>query len=258
MDLILKDGYEHLDNFPEIPPTPFPRINIPKGKEKNYLNIFMLYERARHSRVGKKINGKVYPGTWASTKGKVYKEEDTGFLPTIDEISILKDLGFIMKGKIVCGEGKVYNADMENMKNEYLKNLDLFDRDTSELSHTLNELFTCHKKIDEKWIGKYPSGVRIGMWTKIDNFHQFPIGDYNREVLENRNDFSICDNEKCSFLSHVLVDGLDRGWIKKNRDKININDVINYLKRPIYTKTNLEDGNFNLCFMCISKNFLKN
>ena len=263
--------------FPPPPPPPRPKklsiqeefekdlkkrgmtpVSIPpsaKPGDRRYTNFTKLWSLAIEGRCGRMERGKPLPGKWATEKDKIYTPKDSGCIPNLEEIMAIKKTGIKLYGKIVMKNGVIFNADAE-------RELESMDQKKKKeyLDHYM-EQFEKYYKL-RKSSGKFWPDDNKDLWyhnkSSPNTFdispgeHNFPPGTYHLNEESSHDPDSeiegvkLCDNHKCCISSHIAIElAMDGHAYSK--------EIINFHKnRPIYTKKDEFNGNFDICYFCIN------
>jgi hypothetical protein len=195
---------------------------------------------------------------WAKEEYKTYTPVMTGFAPSQEEILNPRMKGYVLRGRIVCSDGIVSNADMENKLAEITENdvqesiKDFWD---SILWYCSNLNLKAHLFPPQKFNINDVTlrGEGVGFPSDSDK-KGFPHGDYllKNNTTEKNVDgvmiITMCDNPRCLKMSTIMLQECAQGRLS-NDDK---DCAMNYLKnRNIYHIKDLLHGNTDLCQICI-------
>jgi len=195
---------------------------------------------------------------WAKEEYKTYTPVMTGFAPSQEEILNLRMKGYVLRGRIVCSDGIVSNADMENKLAEITENdvqesiKDFWD---SILWYCSNLNLKAHLFPPQKFNINDVTLRSEGVGFPSDSDKKgFPHGDYllKNNTTEKNVDgvviITMCDNPRCLKMSTIMLQECAQGRLS-NED----NDcAMNYLKnRNIYHIKDQLNGNTDLCQICI-------
>ena len=263
--------------FPPPPPPPRPKklsiqeefekdlkkrgmipLSIPpsaKPGDRRYTNFTKLWSLAIEGRCGRRERGKPLPGKWATEKDKIYTPKDSGCTPNLEEIMAIKKTGIKLYGKIVMKNGVIFNADAE-------RELESMDQKKKKeyLDHYMQQFEKYYKL--RKSSGKFWPDDNKDLWyhnksspNTIDispGEHNFPSGTYHLNEESSHDPDSeiegvkLCDNHKCCISSHIVLELAMNGHAYSK-------EIIKFHKnRPIYTKKDEFNGNFDICYFCIN------
>ena len=191
----------------------------------------------------------------ATEKDKIYTPKDSGCIPNLEEIMAIKKTGIKLYGKIVMKNGVIFNADAE-------RELESMDQKKKKeyLDHYM-EQFEKYYKL-RKSSGKFWPDDNKDLWyhnksspNTIDispGEHNFPSGTYHLNEESSHDPDSeiegvkLCDNHKCCISSHIALELAMSGHTYSK-------EIIKFHKnRPIYTKKDEFNGNFDICYFCIN------
>jgi hypothetical protein len=185
---------------------------------------------------------------WASKTDKIYTTEETGCVPTLDEILQLGLKGYALSGRIVCEDGAVYNADIPKVLSA------LTPRGMQESFHKFCE--------DVKWSQDRENGpappeeyeVNAGSDEALDKAFIPPSGTYNlvgsttRKTVDELTIFKMCDEPECLKRCSIAMQLCASGILPPDMKA----PLMTYLKtRPIYTRDDPISGNMDICQKCI-------
>ena len=235
--------------------TPISTPSSIKPGDKRYTNFTKLWSLAIEGRCGRMERGKPLPGKWATEKDKIYTPKDSGCIPNLEEIMAIKKTGIKLYGKIVMKNGVIFNADAE-------RELESMDQKKKKeyLDHYM-EQFEKYYKL-RKSSGKFWPDDNKDLWyhnksspNTIDispGEHNFPSGTYHLNEESSHDPDSeiegvkLCDNHKCCISSHIALELAMCGHTYSK-------EIIKFHKnRPIYTKKDEFNGNFDICYFCIN------
>tara|TARA_B100000519_G_C14198538_1_gene416686 strand:- start:222 stop:1124 length:903 start_codon:yes stop_codon:yes gene_type:complete len=263
--------------FPPPPPPPRPKklsiqeefekdlkkrgmipLSIPpsaKPGDRRYTNFTKLWSLAIEGRCGRRERGKPLPGKWATEKDKIYTPKDSGCIPNLEEIMAIKKTGIKLYGKIVMKNGVIFNADAERelesmdqkKKKEYLDHyMEQFEK-YYKLRKSSGKLWPDDNK--DLWYHNKSSPNTIDI---SPGEHNFPSGTYHLNEESSHDPDSeiegvkLCDNHKCCISSHIALELAMNGHTYSK-------EIIKFHKnRPIYTKKDEFNGNFDICYFCIN------
>ena len=263
--------------FPPPPPPPRPKklsiqeefekdlkkrgmipLSIPpsaKPGDRRYTNFTKLWSLAIEGRCGRRERGKPLPGKWATEKDKIYTPKDSGCIPNLEEIMAIKKTGIKLYGKIVMKNGVIFNADAERelesmdqkKKKEYLDHyMEQFEK-YYKLRKSSGKLWPDDNK--DLWYHNKSSPNTIDI---SPGEHNFPSGTYHLNEESSHDPDSeiegvkLCDNHKCCISSHIVLELAMNGHAYSK-------EIIKFHKnRPIYTKKDEFNGNFDICYFCIN------
>ena len=106
----------------------------------------------------------------------------------------------------------------------------------------------------EGWVNE-PTDKFRGHPTRMDlcyDDRNIPRGIYTLKKQVGNN-VSLCDVGNCCDMAHYMLD-------KHNRCELSEKDSRSFLhflkRRPMYTKSDLELGNVDVCYQCLGKHFI--
>tara|TARA_Y100000817_G_scaffold119229_1_gene93457 strand:- start:755 stop:1495 length:741 start_codon:yes stop_codon:yes gene_type:complete len=233
-------------------------LSIPpsaKPGDRRYTNFTKLWSLAIEGRCGRRERGKPLPGKWATEKDKIYTPKDSGCIPNLEEIMAIKKTGIKLYGKIVMKNGVIFNADAERelesmdqkKKKEYLDHyMEQFEK-YYKLRKSSGKLWPDDNK--DLWYHNKSSPNTIDI---SPGEHNFPSGTYHLNEESSHDPDSeiegvkLCDNHKCCISSHIALELAMNGHTYSK-------EIIKFHKnRPIYTKKDEFNGNFDICYFCIN------
>ena len=236
--------------------TPVSNPSFTKPGDKKYTNFTKLWSLAIEGRCGKRERGTPLPGKWATEKDKIYTPKDSGCIPNIEEIMAIKKTGIKLYGKIVMKHGVIFNADAERelesmdqtKKKEYLD----FYMQQFEKYYKLRKNSGSSGRFwpdDNKDLPNSSIRPTVIIWV---GKHNFPSGTYHLNEESSHDPDSeiegvkLCDNHKCCISSHIALELAMSGHTYSK-------EIIKFHKdRPIYTKKDEFNGNFDICCLCIN------
>jgi hypothetical protein len=195
---------------------------------------------------------------WATEKDKTYTPDMTGFTPSEEEILNLQMKGYVLRGRIVCSSGSVFNADSKNdlmsiTQDDVEVSVGDFDGALSWFySNQREHISPPHKfKINDVTL----SGEGVGFPSQSEK-KCFPHGDYllkDKTIKKNSlglTVFTMCDNPSCLKMSSIILEVCMMGGVPKEYKDC----AMEYLKeRNIYHINDQVNGNTDICQMCIGK-----
>jgi len=188
----------------------------------------------------------MYMDGWGRKKGKLWTPLETGFDPPFEEVQSLEMNGFRILGKIVCKGGVVFNGDTPHK----LKSLEEEEGKRLTKLYEEKKLFFMEGGVNE------PTDKFRGPPTRMDipyDDRNIPRGRYTLKK-QSGNNVSLCDVGDCCDMAHYMLD-------KHNRCKLSEKESRSFLhflkRRPMYTKSDLELGNVDVCYQCLGKEFYR-
>ena len=242
------------EGFHEECRSPGGRIKVTEKNQKQLKNLDILKKK--------------YEEGWATEEGVIYTPQMTGLPgnipPTAEEVASLS-FECKLRGKIVCSHGSVHDADTQN-KMETLNQSDVLNivaqakyliewnkKGCASPSHRIQTpsgiilnpptTYTVEDPVDDPFSGidRVPNGT---YHLKEKNTGQLFGGDVTYMAM--------CDEPKCCMIGHVLVNILACTPCEM-KDNPFYKDSMSYLeKRPMYTKNDPINGNFDVCYQCLS------
>jgi len=176
---------------------------------------------------------------WAGSKGTLYTSQMTGLIPTQEALTSMTLRGYKLRGRIVCLDGCVVDCDTDNAVQE------LMASDMPEIMKTFEDAATWHTR--PKQPDQLPPPENISCPV---NDTSVPPGEYTLKknaVFKTLDDISgiiCCDNPKCCLMTHVMMSVAMTGGDL---------DLDLFINRKMYTKKDLELGDFDVCHKCISE-----
>ena len=244
-----------------------------------------------------RLRSKFKEGLWGTEKGVTYKPfVKTGCIPTEEEVTSLMLEGCQLKGKIVCEDGHVINADMDYEIDEMLVSWWRVIFQTSFLFRRFSIHYKEHSRIEYGEDGRSlerdamtPLKMKVeepGLFRQLTssiglNFYP-PPGEYER-IKENTYwteydvlNICMCDVPDCNRMSSLLVKMCHAAEVQgreRSREK-EIDSTFNFppfgliplswastateflYSRAIYRRADKVNGNFDICYQCLKENAL--
>lgn len=191
---------------------------------------------------------RAYDQGWARNSEKIYTKKDCFEynidVPTHDILNYLNEkLKLDLRGKIVNQDGCIYDA-------EHVRTVKLAsNRATSikDFSSTMMDFHDIREKtelLQEK--------VQVSNSIRLTNSDTYQNGTYlyNRTMRDsNSNIFKMCDNPHCLKTCSIA---LNLGAHDLFRNKTFSDSIVDFIStRKIYTLDRKEEGDFDLCQLCL-------
>ena len=177
---------------------------------------------------------------WGQEEGVTYTPTMTSdggdrVVPHQDEIVALREQGYIFRGRIVCNDGAVYDADMERALSTVAEQAQLLFDDF--VNTKLNFVDRIHT---EKYV--------------VQDGERAPCGTYvrNEKIVERSHgpvNYTMCDEKKCCLQGHLLL-ALCSGHHLPAQTEKPIMEVLS--NRTMYKKKDMENGNHDICLYCMT------
>ena len=193
-------------------------------------------------------------GLWACEEGVTYTTHEAqcpeGRVPTIDSMNSLAfrvDITF--KGRIVCEEGKVFDADTMNFVNELQKN-PCHPR-VNTIGPTFQKAMEFHMHHRDQ---APPPSIKVSQ--KQSDAFGIPVGEYilKKRCWKKGEDgvamFSICDSPDCCLMNHIMLEASASNMMDPQSKRM----TVDYFKeRTMYKVEDNVNGNFDICQMCLTE-----
>jgi len=179
---------------------------------------------------------------WGQEEGVTYTPTMTSdggdrVVPHQDEILALRQQGAVFRGRIVCNDGAVYDADMERALSSIApKALLLLD------DFTKTKLNFVDRRHEEKYVVQDGDRAPCGTYVRIEKNVKRSHGPVN---------YTMCDEKKCCLQGHLLLSLCSAHALPAQSEK-SIMEVLS--NRTMYKKKDLENGNHDICLYCMTMN----
>jgi len=194
-------------------------------------------------------------GQWGCEKGVTYTSHEAqcpdGRVPKVEAITSLalrKDITF--RGRIVCEDGKVYDADTENTLQEIARNPG--HPTNQKIANTFQNIMSFHFSIppnyqyEKSFVVDYNGAQKYGI----------PEGNYKEKErcfkigVDGLAMFSLCDQPDCCLMNHAMLPAMASGCLPVDMKNV----MKDYFKnRKMYKMEDDINGNFDICYHCIQE-----
>lgn len=198
-------------------------------------------------------------GLWGNTPGVTYSQDSAkcpdGRVPSSSAVNSLSlHEGVNLRGRIVCAEGKVHDADtpllLEKLSTEPNDPAVIMVPETYQKALTFEERVTLQVP-DSITISEEQS---LNTRDRVLESLQVPSGEYTQMPSYKTNEdghtmYALCDEPKCCLMNHAFLGLAAVGMLPP---PIQIQTMKYFKERTMYTKEDQVNGNFDVCHRCLT------
>lgn len=189
-----------------------------------------------------------YSQGWATEPKKIYTKEDSESygieIPTIENMGFLfHTLHLELRGKIVTIDNTTFDADHNGDVKETLKQSREEDNLIAKVMGDLYDIFEKTASLE--------ATVQISDSICLVISKKYPTGTYNllSKHSEDRKNFKLCDNEHCLKTCSIALNFCIHDIF---RNEVFSQSIVDFIStRKMYTLERKEEGNFDLCQLCL-------
>ena len=192
---------------------------------------------------------------WGQEEGVTYTRDMTGCpgrrAPTLEVILSMMLRGYKLKGRIVLEGGGVKDCDTENAM-EALTQSDM-EGDDGVMASYVSRLVWENRSSVDRGAPDPPKSLNV----TVSQAHEsgIPSGTYHlKDITFKKSDdgitrYSVCDEPKCCFMSHVMMTICAIGNIPEE----DASHAMKFFReRKMFTKKDPVSGNFDICYHCLN------